>query len=165
MKATTTLRGLAFVLAISTTINLSAQTGDYAVTERGPDYQILQKTSVENGTNRIYRYTELATGLNYTNTSGQLVPAQEQITILPTGGAAATQGRHQVYFPANIYNGVIEVVTPDGKHLKSRPLGISYDDGSNTVFIATLKSAQGYLTSSNQVTYRDAFTDFKADLV
>ena len=42
---------------------------------------------------------------------------------------------------------------------------MSYDDGSNTVFIATLKSAQGYLTSSNQVTYRDAFTGFKADLV
>ena len=141
-----------------------AQTGEYTVTERGPDFKVLENTTVENGTNRIHRYTELATGLNYRK-NGQWIPTQEQITLLPTGGAAATQGRHQVYFPANIYNGVIEVVTPDGKHLKSRPLGISYDDGSNSVFIATLKSAQGYLTSSNQVTYRDAFTEFKADLV
>jgi len=45
--------------------------------------------------------------------------------------------------------------------LKSRPLGVSYDDGSNTVFIATLKDSVGFLTSSNQVTYRDAFTGFK----
>ena len=158
------LRGLAFVLASITTLNLHAQT-DYTVTERGLDFKVLEKTTVENGTNRVHRYTELATGLNYTNASGQLTESKEQITIQPGGGAAATQGRHKVFFPADIYNGVIEVVTPDGKHLKSRPLGVSYDDGSNTVFIATLKNAQGYLTSSNQVTYRDAFTGFKADLV
>ena len=75
------------------------------------------------------------------------------------------QGQHQVYFPADIYNGVLEVITPDGRHLKSRPLAVSYDDGSNTVFIANLKHSQGWLTSSNQVTYCDAFTDVKADIV
>ena len=159
------LRGLALVLASITINSLHAQTGGYSVTERGPDWKVLQKTTVENGTNRIHRYVELATGLNYTNAYGQLVEAKEQITIQPGGGAAAVQGRHKVYFPGNIYNGVLEVVTPDGRHLKSRPLGISYDDGSNSVFIATLKSAVGYLTSSNTVTYRDAFTGFKADLV
>jgi len=68
-------------------------------------------------------------------------------------------------FCRHLYNGVIEAVTPDGRHLQSRPLGISYDDGSNAVFIATLKHSVGYLTSSNQLTYRDAFTGFKADLV
>lgn len=147
-----------------TSYNLPAQSS-YTVTERGPDFNVHQKTTIENGTNRVHRYVELATGLNYTNAYGQLVESKEEITIQPGGGAAATQGRHKVYFPANIYNGVIEVVTPDGKHLKSRPLGVSYDDGSNTVFIAELKSANGYLTGPNQVTYRDAFTDFKADLV
>ena len=164
MNGSYVTRGLAFVVATITTLNLHAQSG-YTVTERGPDFKVLEKTTVEHGTNRVHRYVELATGLNYTNASGQLTESKEQITIQPGGGAAATQGRHKVYFPADIYNGVIEVVTPDGKHLKSRPLGISYDDGSNTVFIATLKNAQGFLTSSNQVTYRDAFTDFKADLV
>jgi len=103
--------------------------------------------------------------MNFTNAYGQWQESKEEITLLPTGGAAATQGRHKVYFPADIYNGVLEVVTPDGRHLKSRPLGVTYDDGSNTVFIATLKHAQGYLTSSNQVTYRDAFEGIKADLV
>ena len=156
--------GLAFVLATIINANLHAHSG-YTVTARGLDYTVLEKTTVENGTNRLHRYVELATGLNYTNSYGQLVGSSEQISILPTGGAAAVQGQHKVYFPANIYNGVIEVVTPDGRHLRSRPLGVSYDDGSNTVFIATLKDAPGYLTASNQVTYRDAFTGFKADLV
>ena len=142
-----------------------AQLASYAITQRGPDWRVLSKTTVEHGTNHIHSYTELATGLNFQNSFGQWTESKEQITILPTGGAAATQGRHKVYFPADIYNGVLEVVTPDGRHLRSRPLGVSYDDGSNTVFIAELKHAQGYLTSSNQVTYRDAFTGFKADLV
>ncbi len=166
MKKILTVSGRACVLAFSTLIITTTHAeSDYTVTESGPDYKVLEKTTVENGTNCVHRYTELATGMNYTNASGQLTESREQITLLPSGGAAATQGRHKVYFPGNIYNGVIEVVTPDGRHLQSRPLGVSYDDGSNTVFIATLKSAQGYLTSSNQVTYRDAFTGFKADLV
>ena len=76
-----------------------AQTGGYTVTERGPDWKVLQKTTVENGTNRVHRYVELATGLNYTNASGQLAESKEQITIQPGGGAAAVQGRHKVYFP------------------------------------------------------------------
>ncbi|HSY20294.1 MAG TPA: hypothetical protein VK815_18260, partial [Candidatus Acidoferrales bacterium] len=159
-------RALVLATAILTVVNSSrAQSGGYTVSERGPDFKILQKTTVENGTNRVHRYIQLETGLNYTNSSGQLTESSDQITLLPTGGAAATQGQHQVYFPADIYNGVIEVVTPDGRHLKSRPCGVTFDDGSNTVFIATLKSAQGYLTSSNIVTYRDAFDGIRADLV
>jgi hypothetical protein len=117
------------------------------------------------GVNYVHRYTELASGMNYTNVYGQLVESKEQVTILPQGGAAAVQGQHKVYFPGDIYNGVIEVVTPDGKHLRSRPLGVSYDDGSNTIFIATLKHSIGYLVSSNKVVYRDAFSGIKADLV
>jgi hypothetical protein len=137
----------------------------YTVVDRGLDWKVLQKTEVVDGTNRVHQYTELATGLNYTNSDGELADASETITILPGGGATAMQGRHHVFFPANIYNGVIEIVTPDGRHLQSRSLGVTYDDGSNTVFIARLKSAVGYLTASNQVTYRDAFDGLKADLV
>jgi hypothetical protein len=72
----------------------------------------------------VHRYTELATGMHYQK-DGQWVESKEQIDILPQGGAAALQGQHQVYFPADIYNGVLEVVTPDGRHLKSRPLAVS----------------------------------------
>lgn len=164
MKGISLRRACILAATIFTITQTFAQSG-YTVTERGPDWKVMQKTEVVNGTNRIHKYTELATGLHYTNAAGQLVESREQITILPQGGASATQGRHKVYFPGNIYNGVLEVVTPDGRHVKSRPLGVSYDDGSNTVFIATLKSAIGYLTSSNTITYRDAFDGIKADLV
>jgi len=145
---------------------LSSIQAQYQVVDQGTNYRVLQTTTTENGTNTISRYTELATGLNFQNpTTGQWTPSVEQITVLPQGGAAATQGQHQVYFPADIYNGVLEVVTPDGRHLNSRPLGVSYDDARNTVMIATLKHSSGVLTASNQVTYPDAFNGIKADLV
>jgi hypothetical protein len=154
-----------FVIAVAIIPDFSRAQNGYAVTERGADYRVLQKTTIENGTNYVHQYTELATGLNYTNSYGQWTESKEEIDILPNGTAAAVQGQHKVYFPADIYDGVLEVVTPDGRHLKSRPLGVSYDDGSNTVFIATLTNSIGVLTASNQVTYPNAFTDIKADLV
>ena len=55
MKSQCVLGGLAFVLAI-VTHNIHAQTTDYTVTSRGADYKVLQKTTVENGTNRIHQY-------------------------------------------------------------------------------------------------------------
>jgi hypothetical protein len=93
------------------------------------------------------------------------VPSKEEIDVLPQGGAAATQGQHQAYFPGDIYQGQIELVTPDGQQLYSRPMGLSYDDGTNTVLIAGLKDSVGQLVNSNQVIYTNAFTDFAADLV
>lgn len=113
---------------------------------------------------RRHRVVELATGMNYWN-NGQWTASKEQISILPQGGAAATQGQHQAYLPGDIYNGVIQLVTPDGKHLQSRPIGISFDDGQNTVLIAQLTNSIGVLVSPNQVVYPNAFTGINADLV
>ncbi len=112
----------------------------------------------------IHGYTELATGLNYQR-NGQWLDSKEEIDLQPNGTASATQGQHQAYFPADIYQGQIELVTPDGLHLQSRPVGLSYDDGTNTVMIAVLTNSAGYLVGSNQVIYPDAFTGFKADLI
>ena len=110
----------------------------YTMVKQDANTRVWQKTTVENGTNRIHQIVEMATGLNYTNTSGQLVPAKEEIDILPNGTAQAVQGRHQAYFPGDIYSGVITVVTPDGVTMTSRPLGLSYFDGTNSVLIAQL---------------------------
>ncbi len=147
-----------------------AQDTPYAVVSKGANQQVWQKTTYETLPSgqmipRVHQYTELATGLNYwDSTAGQWVESKEEIDILPNGTAAATNGQHQVYFPGDIYQGVIELVTPDGIHLQSRPLGLSYDDGTNTVLIAGLTNSIGQLVGSNQVIYPDAFTDFKADL-
>jgi hypothetical protein len=115
---------------------------------------------------QIQRFTELATGLNYQDPStGQWVPSQEIINVLPNGTAAATNGQHQVFFPGDIYQGEIQMVTPDGVQLQSRPVGISYDDGTNMVFIAILTNSVGQLLSSNQVIYPNAFEGLNADLL
>ena len=51
---------------------------------------------------------------------------------------------------------------PDGKPLKSRPLAIFYDDGSNTVALAALTNS-GLGWSPTQVTDPNAFSGLKAE--
>lgn len=142
----------------------------YQIVQRGANSQVWQRTNYEYGPSgevlsHTHRITELATGLNFTNSqSGKWQPSKEEIDILPAGGAEAINGQHQAYFPADIYQGVIELVTPDGVHLKSRPLGLSYFDGTNSVLIAELTNSVGELVGSNQIIYPNAFPEIGADL-
>jgi hypothetical protein len=110
-----------------------------------------------------HRYTELASGLNHL-VNGQWVQSSEHIVILPNGTAAATNGQHQAYFPGDIYNGEIELVTPNGKQIYSQPLALTYFDGTNTVTIAELTNSAGVVVGDNQVVYPNAFTGISADL-
>ena len=140
----------------------------YGVATRDANSQVWERTVYEldpsgQAIPKKHNYTEIATGLNYQK-DGQWVASKEWIDILPNGTAAATQGQHQAYFPGDIYQGQIELVTPDGQHLKSRPLGLSYFDGENTVLIAELTNSIGVVVGSNVVIYPNAFTDIKADL-
>ncbi len=143
----------------------------YAVTARGAHHRVWQKTTYEIDFNgqavpRLHQYTELATGLHFKNEQNQWAESKEEILPSMAGGAAAVKGQHQLYFPYDIYQGVIETVTPDGKHLKSRPVGISYFDGTNSVMIAILTNSVGQiLPSGNQIIYQNAFSDFAADMV
>ena len=141
----------------------------YAVVSKGANQQVWQKTTYETLPSgqtfpHIRQFTELATGLHYWK-NGQWVDSKEEIDILPNGTAAATQGQHQVYFPGNIYQGEIQLVTPDGKQLQTQLVGLSYDDGSNSVLIAAATNSIGQLVGPNQVLYPDAFTGLKADLL
>lgn len=143
----------------------------YAVSFRDGNTRVWERTTYEKSPSgqwipHLHRFTELATGLHHQDPqTGDWVESKEEIDILPDGTAAATNGQHSVHFPASIYLGVIELITPDGEHLKSRPLGISYYDGTNSVLIAELTNSVGQLISSNQIIYTNAFTDFAADLV
>src|SRR6267378_1011541 len=140
----------------------------YAVTTQNGNSRVWERTVYEKSpsgevvTNK-HSYNELASGLNHL-VNGQWVESSEQINILPNGTAVATNGQHQAYFPGDIYNGVIELVTPDGQQLISRPMGLSYFDGTNSVLIAELTNSMGIVVGNNQVVYPNAFTDFKADL-
>lgn len=143
----------------------------YAVVSRDANSAVWQWTRYEqmpNGTigPQLHRYVELATGLNHF-VNGQYVPSSEEIDLSPDGSSAvATNGQHQVYFPGDIYNGVIKLVTPDGQTLESQPIGLSYFDGSNSVLLAVVTNSTGeILTSGNQVMYTNAFAGLNADLL
>jgi hypothetical protein len=144
----------------------------FAVVERGGNHRVWERLVYEiSPSGRIvakpHRYTELATGMYFKRDGrGEWLETTEQIQLLSDGSAAAVNGPHQVYFPADLYQGAIRVVTPDGKTLRSRPMGIAYSDGVTNVLIAELKSSVGQiLTTKNQILYPDAFTDITCDIV
>jgi archaellum component FlaF (FlaF/FlaG flagellin family) len=155
-------------LASQTTQITIPVTTPYAITAQDANSRVWQGTTYNLSPNggivtNIHSYTELNSGLNHL-VNGQWVESKEWIDILPNGTAVATNGQHQAYFPGDIYSGQIELVTPDGQHLKSRPMGLSYFDGTNSVLIAELTNSIGIVVGSNQVVYPSAFTDFRADL-
>ena len=136
----------------------------YAVASQGANHRVWEKTSYELGPDgkavpKIHRYTELASGLNYKDASGQWQASKEEIESYP-GGAIARQGQYQVIFANNLNSsGAIDMQTPDGKRLRSNILGLMYHDTTTdkAVLIAQLQDSEGELVSANQVLYPDAF--------
>lgn len=122
------------------------------VYERDPSGAVVPRKS---------RYTELCSGLNFFDpVSRQFQPSREQIGLLPPGGAfaaAATNGQHRAFFPLDIAQGVIQITTPSGEVLQSRPVGLFFEDDSNSVLFATLNDSVGELVGSNEVVYPNAF--------
>jgi hypothetical protein len=140
----------------------------YAITAQDGNSRVWERTTYQtdpsgNLITNIQSYSELASGLNHW-VNGQWVASDQHIDILPNGTAVATNGQHQVTFPGDIYNGEIELVTPEGLQLESRPMGLSYFDGTNSVLIAELTNSIGQVLGDNQVIYTNAFTDFACDL-
>lgn len=143
----------------------------FSVVQRDGNSRIWQRETYEqlpDGTvvPHVHRVTELATGLNYKNAQGEWLDSKEEIQILAEGGAAATNGAHQVYFPVDIYSGAIKLVTPEGLILQGHPIGLSYDDGEKSVLIAEVTNSVGAIVGANQVIYSEAFTGngIKADV-
>jgi len=99
--------------------------------------------------------------------NGQWQESHELIQSVP-GGAVALNGQHRVSFANDLATpGAIDMLTPEGKELRSHILGLSYFDaasGSN-VLIAQVTNCQGVIVQPNQLLYRNAFTEFKADVL
>ena len=112
----------------------------------------------------VHSYTELGSGLNHL-VNGKWIPSVETVDLLPDGTAAGTNCPHQVFFPIDISQGVITVITPDGQSIESRPSLLCYVDGTNSATLAILKSSVGELVASNQVLYADAFDGIQADVL
>ena len=142
---------------------------DYRIIKQEANQNIWQRETYSqkpDGTlvTNTHSYVELASGLNHL-VNGRWQASREQIDILPDGTVAATNGQHQAFFPVDIYNGTIQVITPDGEKLKSQPLGLFYDDGNHTVLIAVLTNSVGQLYGSNQAIYTNAFVGVHADII
>jgi hypothetical protein len=143
----------------------------YTIVSRDANSQIWQRTVYERGPSgqvvpHNKQYTELAMGLNFRDpATGQWGPSKDEIDILSDGSAAATNGQYQVYFPVDIYNGIIRLTTLDGLQIESQPIGLSYDDGTNSVLFAELTNSVGQLISPNQILYPNAFVGINADLL
>jgi hypothetical protein len=150
-----------------------ADTGGYVVVDAGPHHRIWQRpdyvTAGDLGKSIAdrYRYVELATFLNYRGADGAWHESQETFSILPDGsGAVALQGNYQVFAPADIYEGSINITLPSGEILRTRPLAISYFDGTNNFLIAELTNSVAQLSGDGRtVTWPSAFTDFQVNLV
>jgi len=157
----------------SLTVSVTAQVNEaprFEIVERGDHHRVWQSVTTETDAKgrihyRTNSYTELGTGMHYFK-DGQWLESREEIEIVPDG-AIARHGRHQVIFAANCNAPIgIDMLTPDGKRLQSRVLGLAYFDSvsGRMVWIAELKDSVGQLLPPNQVIYIDAFTGFKAHL-
>jgi hypothetical protein len=144
----------------------------WAVAASAANSRIWERTVYEPGPNgtvvaKTRHYTELSSGLDHL-VNGQYVRSRSEIDLLPPGGAfaaAATNGQHQAWFPLDISQGVIQLSTPNGKQLlQSRPVGLFFEDDSNSVLFAVLTNSTGELVGSNVVTYRNAFDGASASI-
>src|SRR6266704_1092625 len=138
----------------------------FTVVARNGHSRVWQRVTWHTNQDRAFavtnKFTELATGMHFRrNGQGDWLETSEQIDLLPPGAdfaAAETNGPHQVFFPADIYEGAIRTVSPDGKQLTSRPAAITYFDGTNNVAISCLTHSVGQiLPSGNQVIYTNCF--------
>jgi hypothetical protein len=114
---------------------------------------------------RVHRVTELATGLNYRDSSGQWVASREIIEPVE-GGAMAVQGQTRVWWANNLADAwPMRIETPDGKNLKAQVLGITLSDHTGKgVWIAQVKDSQGYITEPSMVVYPDCMTGVKCSI-
>ena len=170
--ASTVLSGQAQVGQEATTapVVTAPQTTAYSPVARGQDYLTWERYTLS--TNRsgsiithTNRYVELQTGKHYSQ-NGSWLESREEIQIVQNG-AVATTGPHKVTFTPNINSPVsVQVLTPDNKLLKIRPLALAYYDfhARTNVLIAELKDSQGVVVGTNQVIYSDAFTGLLCDI-
>ncbi len=143
------------------------------ITERGANHRVW--STVAWITNRAgivtartnAAYTELATGMHHL-VNGQWVESSDAVEITATGGEA-TNCQHGVSFLGNLNStGAVDIALPEGNHLTSSILGLSYFDTStgDSVMIGQITNSDGQiLPSGNRVLYPEAFSGISADVL
>jgi alpha-L-rhamnosidase len=155
---------------IAPSLPAAVEISPYSVAERGANHRVWERVTARTNDsgNVIYHtnsFKELETGMHHL-VNGQWVESTTDIQLTATG-AQATNGQHQVTFASNINTPVaVDLTLPDGNHLSSHILGLSYFDaatGSN-VLIAEIQDSIGQVVPPNVALYTNAFTDFNASV-
>ncbi|HXC36766.1 MAG TPA: hypothetical protein VNV43_12885 [Candidatus Acidoferrales bacterium] len=106
----------------------------WTITSRSANSRIWQRTTYELSPSgqaipHLHQYTELGTGICYQQPGGdcQWLDSQEIVNVFPDGsGASATNGQYQVFWPVDLYEGKINLFTPDGLQMASQPSCLCY---------------------------------------
>jgi hypothetical protein len=166
------LKGQQAVFGTAGPSGVAAMSG-YSIVQRAPDSRVWQEALLvtnDDGdiSTNFQSYTELATGLCYTNALGLLVDTVEEVDSA-ANGAQAVQGPHKVQWAptGNAPGGAVTVTLPDSKQLSCTVYGMAYFDvasGSNAP-IAYVQNCTGSILPPNQVLYENAFSNITADLL
>ena len=152
--------------------DLKLQPGESVIVERGPHHRVWKQARVAtlpDGTQRtnLSSFTELGSGLHrWDGQNQQWVDAEAKLEIVGNN-AIGRSAAHQVIFKQNANTaGAIDLLTPDGKRLRSHVLGLAFFDAATgqSEMIAELKDSAGELHAPNVVIYPDAFDRVKCDL-
>ena len=137
----------------------------------GSSHGVGQQPTAGVVTPEIHRVTEVATGLNFLDSSGVWTQSADLIEPLTSGGAAAVHGRYSAYFsPAGLNDdAALTIVSQSNRVYQARVLGIYYFDtqsGQSNLLATPSDAAVAEILPPNQIVYRGAFNSpqFKADL-
>ena len=131
------------------------------VTRRGPHDQVVEFRTgrlLEDDTEEVIRYTEVANGLNYWNGEAwvESVPAFE----LVDGRALAHRTQQKLTLAADIHSPeAVMIELPDGQILRSNPVGLSMYQPSTdrNLLIAEVVPTVGQLVAPNIVLFDNCF--------
>ena len=112
-------------------------------------------------------YVALGVGINVQDEQGRFKAADPSFVITEEG-VAATGTAHKLQLSSDIgTDGAVKIQQSDGAVIRSHPLGLGYFDpvSGDSVVIANLTNAVGWLVRSNVVVYSNCFHGISASIL
>src|SRR5258705_11966601 len=159
------MTGVAAALMLSAVVQADSLSSNTEVS-RGPDHRILQnfrQIQTPRGprfqTNQI---VEVQGGLHRWTDQGWVI-TDPKFELFQDGAVVRNLQYGAIFAPNLATANAVDLSLPDGQRLTSTLLGIAYTEGDRSVMIAEVKDCVGVVggEQQNELTYVDAFTDFK----